>query len=191
MSRFKTYIRVANTPSVMLCGFNLPIGSVYGRFERMEKYADVCFYLPPDYIHAARTHGNSYTCMVLAGNEQNFRRVQLDATRGIGKAIHVWLAEHPVLREPVGRSGLRPCHIRADGPHDRKVGAFMQRAVPSKGEHYNNPRIVTNSVIAGVRIGPRILSEEGYAAVRLGFPGPDFTKEQEPDFSAYFGAFED
>lgn len=164
------YIRQAKTPCVYLQGFNLPYGAIYGRLKETDKLPEMYMYVhPADLPLWMYSSDEKLPLYILRGSMQKFARVFIRATSTLAHMLKQWAKDRAFMPDFRRRDGFAARAIHAQAPKDRKVGEFMFRGVPSKGEHYNDPRIVTPySVTSNNRLGQRFFPhEEAYIALRM------------------------
>lgn len=171
------YIRQAKTPCVYLQGFNLPYGAVYGRLKETDKLPEMYMYVHPADLHLwIYSSDERLPLYVLRGNMRKFARVFICETSTLAFMLKQWAKNRAFMPDFQRRDGFAAKAIHAQAPKDRKVGEFMFRAVPSKGEHYDNPKIVTPySVTSNNKLGQRFFPhEEAYNALRMNVQADDY-----------------
>lgn len=164
------YIRQAKTPCVYLQGFNLPYGAVYGRLKETDNLPEMYMYIHPADLHLwMYSRDEKLPLYILRGSMWEFARVFIRATSTLAHMLKQWAKNRAFMPDFRRHDGFAAKAIHAQAPKDRKVGEFMFRGVPSKGEHYNDPRIVTSySVTSNNRLGQRFFPhEEAYIALRM------------------------
>lgn len=171
------YIRQAKTPCVYLQGFNLPYGAIYGRLKETDNLPEMYMYIHPADLHLwMYSSDEKLPLYILRGNMRKFARVFIRATSTLAFMLKQWAKNRAFIPGFRRRDGFAAKAIHAQAPKDRKVGEFMFRAVPSKGEHYDNPKIVTPySVTSNNKLGQRFFPhEEAYNALRMNVQADDY-----------------
>lgn len=120
-------------------------------------------------LAAARTRQHFYVT-VMTADDTRPRKVYMDGSRGFARKLKEYIqtlsGDKMVVVPTITRR-----QIGTIAPKERKVGAYIKRAVPSAGD---DPRTITHtSVTAGAHVGKVYLTEEGYAHNRMGVKTPD------------------
>lgn len=171
------FIRQAKTPNVCLAGINLPYGAIYGKFKATGNLPEMYFYVHPADMHLWRYSADERLPLyILRGDMWKFARVFIRASATLVHMLKQWAKNRAFMPDFRRRDGFAAKAIHAQAPKDRKVGEFMFRAVPSRGEHYNDPRIVTPySVTSNNKLGQRFFPhEEAYNALRMNVQADDY-----------------
>lgn len=137
----------------------------------------MCFYVHPSDMHVWRySNDGRLPLYILRGDMWKFARMFIRATSTLAHMLKQWVNNRAFMPDFQRHDGFAAKAIRTQAPKDRKVGEFMFRAVPSKGEHYNDPRIVTPySVTSNNRLGQRFFPhEEAYIALRMNVQADDY-----------------
>ena len=128
-------------------------------------YAVPTTYVWVDDLEAVRSRRHFVVHMCRHGDAMPFDNY-VDGDKGWARILRDFIRELPSTHAVSQR--LLKRDVLSCAPHDRLVGAFIQRGRPN---YDTNPHIITeNHVTDGMRIGGRILREEGYNKLRLGMP---------------------
>lgn len=150
---------------------HLPMGAVYAILPADTHHgkARPKTYVWVEDLQAAKMRQH-FTVMLMTRDDTRPRKVYVDGSQGYARRLKEYIqtlsGDKMVVIPTITRR-----QIGTIAPKERKIGAYIKRAVPSAGD---DPRTITNtSVTAGAHVGKVYLTEEGYAHNRMGVKTPD------------------